>query len=222
MPQKQPIPEYYRNEFEGRLGTYYDTLFALTTLGFQKRMRDHVISCLPKNPLTILDMACGTGSETILIKKHFPNAHVTGIDLSKTMLKKAQDKAHRQAPGITFSKEDIEHTSFAGNTFDAITVCFALHEMPPENILGTLKEMERLLLPNGSLIILELARPRFFFLKKGFDLYCALNEPFYKQFETLSLTDELQKESLTVTTHHFFYNGLIQLIQAKKNTPCSH
>ncbi|MBC8831393.1 class I SAM-dependent methyltransferase, partial [Escherichia coli] len=41
---------------------------------------------------TLLDIGCGTGLELEAIYRRFPNASVTGIDLSKNMLEKLNEK----------------------------------------------------------------------------------------------------------------------------------
>lgn len=42
------------------------------------------------NPLRIIDIGCGTGTSTAVLKNRWPNAHITGIDNSTAMLEKAK------------------------------------------------------------------------------------------------------------------------------------
>jgi len=44
-----------------------------------------------KNCTRIIDIGCGSGMSTFCIKNRFPDAEVTGVDLSETMLEKAQE-----------------------------------------------------------------------------------------------------------------------------------
>lgn len=49
-----------------------------------------------------LDIGCGPGNSTNVLKKYFPVADITGIDSSEDMIKKAQTKY----PAIPFEKRD--------------------------------------------------------------------------------------------------------------------
>lgn len=42
------------------------------------------------NPLSILDIGCGPGNSTQVLKNFFPNAHIVGIDNSENMIERAR------------------------------------------------------------------------------------------------------------------------------------
>lgn len=44
----------------------------------------------------VLDFGCGTGTLTIMAKAHRPSINITGIDIDKTILKKASEKSGRK------------------------------------------------------------------------------------------------------------------------------
>ena len=54
------------------------------------------------NPQTILDIGCGPGNSTAVLKSIFPNALIKGIDTSQDMI----DKARRTYPDIDFNLGD--------------------------------------------------------------------------------------------------------------------
>lgn len=56
------------------------------------------------SPKSIVDLGCGPGNSTVLLKSRWPKAKVLGIDSSLDMLTTAQNKY----PRITFLKGDIE------------------------------------------------------------------------------------------------------------------
>jgi malonyl-CoA O-methyltransferase len=57
-------------------------------------------------PLSILDLGCGTGKNTKQLTSLFPNAKITAIDISSSMIKIAKEKhAH---PNITYTALSVE------------------------------------------------------------------------------------------------------------------
>ena len=59
--------------------------------------RNAVISLLGDEPLTVLDMCTGTGTNAIAIAGTRSNAKVIGIDISDAMLQKAAAKVEKEA-----------------------------------------------------------------------------------------------------------------------------
>jgi malonyl-CoA O-methyltransferase len=70
----------------------------------------------------ILDIGCGTGNYTSLLRERFPDSHITALDVSPEMLEVA---AQKLGDGIDFVAADGE-TSRTPQTFDLITsnACF--------------------------------------------------------------------------------------------------
>ena len=54
-------------------------------------------------PQLVIDLGCGPGNSTALLKQRWPNAAVTGLDSSANLL----DAARRDHPGIDFAEGDI-------------------------------------------------------------------------------------------------------------------
>ncbi|MCD8005737.1 MAG: methyltransferase domain-containing protein [Oscillospiraceae bacterium] len=59
------------------------------------------------NPKTVLDIGCGPGNSTAVLKSIFPNAQITGIDTSQDMI----DKAKKTYPDIDFRPGDARDIS---------------------------------------------------------------------------------------------------------------
>ena len=100
----------------------------------------------------ILDIACGTGEFERLILNEHPDQQMIGIDISEKMLQLAREKC-RQHPNVAFLKADASALPFPDQTFDLVISANSLHYFDKPG--ASLAEMRRVLLPTGSLVILD-------------------------------------------------------------------
>ncbi|MCK5476925.1 MAG: methyltransferase domain-containing protein [Candidatus Aenigmarchaeota archaeon] len=99
----------------------------------------------------ILEIGIGTGKNIDFYNRE---AIVTGIDFSKDMLNKAQEKLEKaQKKNITLKQMDVENLEFTDNSFDYVVTSFVFCSVP-KPIKG-LKEIKRVLKPTGKLIMIE-------------------------------------------------------------------
>ena len=118
----------------------------------------------------VLDVACGTADSTVaLAKAGVPR--VTGVDISEGMLKVGEKKIEELNLNsvISLKVEDCENLSFEDNTFDAAFIAFGIRNF--EDKKKGLKELHRVLKPNGLLLILELSVPQNKILLSLYKLY---------------------------------------------------
>lgn len=118
----------------------------------------------------VLDVACGTADSTIaLAKAGVPR--VVGVDISEGMLKVGEKKIEELNLNsvISLKVEDCENLSFNDNTFDAAFIAFGIRNF--EDKKKGLKELHRVLKPNGPLLILELSVPQNKILLSLYKLY---------------------------------------------------
>ena len=118
----------------------------------------------------VLDVACGTADSTIALAKAGVT-RVTGVDISEGMLKVGEKKIEelKLNSTITLKVEDCENLSFNDNTFDAAFIAFGIRNF--EDKKKGLKELHRVLKPNGLLLILELSVPQNKILLSLYKLY---------------------------------------------------
>ena len=148
----------------------YDFLNHTLSLGMDNIWRKIAIKKLSNNPVTILDIATGTGDFAISATK-YTNANITGIDISQGMLDIGIEKITKQ--GITdriqLQLADSENLPFKDNSYDAITAGFGVRNF--EDLNKGLSEMYRTLKPKGIVAILEPSEPTYFPLKQFYKLY---------------------------------------------------
>jgi ubiquinone/menaquinone biosynthesis C-methylase UbiE len=91
-------------------------------------------------PARILEIGCGTGSATRVLKARFPDARITGVDLSPEMVRIAQAKVQ----GVTFQPADASRLPFPEASFDLVA---------QNNVPVYFAEIDRVLAPGGRALI---------------------------------------------------------------------
>jgi ubiquinone/menaquinone biosynthesis C-methylase UbiE len=144
--------------FKTRDASSYDAVtnqFDLFTERLSRPLAARLIelACL-KPSEHVLDVGTGTGVVALPAAEHVGrNGKVIGIDLSEGMLARAQAKAERAGLGdqVEFRRMDAETLELEDQSFDAALSLFALFHFP--NPLSAIKEMFRVLRPNGRLVL---------------------------------------------------------------------
>ena len=118
----------------------------------------------------VLDVACGTADSTIALARAGISS-VTGVDISEEMLKVGETKVAAQNLDsvINLQVEDCENLSFDDDSFDAAFIAFGIRNF--EDKRNGLRELRRVLKPNGHLLILELSVPQNKILLSLYKLY---------------------------------------------------
>jgi len=150
----------------------YDFLNRFLSVGIDVSWRKKAINQLKDlKPQRVLDVATGTADVALLTHKMLKPENIVGIDISEGMLELGRKKiAEQQLQNkITLHLGDSEKIDFPDNSFDAITVAFGVRNF--ENLTLGLKEMLRVLKPNGKLVILEFSKPKQTAFKGIYQLY---------------------------------------------------
>ena len=138
----------------------YDTTGHVLSLGIDRLWRKKIRKIIARkhpSPLKILDLASGTGDLTIELSK-IPHSTIVGVDISEKMLDCAMQKVQKQKAGnIRFMLADALQIPFPENTFDVVTVAFGVRNY--EDFSVGIREIHRVLKPNGYYYIIELTRP---------------------------------------------------------------
>lgn len=149
----------------------YDFLNHFLSVGIDIIWRKKAVSLLkPQKPKLILDIATGTADFAIEALRINPDK-ITGVDISEGMLAVGREKLAKKglADKIELQYGDSENLPFEDNTFDAITVAFGVRNF--ENLAKGLAEMNRVLKPGGTAVVLEFSKPRMFPMKQLYHFY---------------------------------------------------
>jgi demethylmenaquinone methyltransferase / 2-methoxy-6-polyprenyl-1,4-benzoquinol methylase len=169
--QKKSAEEHARRvrDMFARISPRYDLLNHLLSGNIDKRWRRKLVEKL--RPLLspdaqILDVACGTGDLSIeLFEK--TGARVTGVDFCRPML----ERATRKQPRLSFIEGDALQLPFDDAVFDAVTIGFGLRNL--SSVEEGLRELRRVLKPNGWAAILEFSKPVVPGLRSLTNAYCS-------------------------------------------------
>jgi len=159
-------PNFVKGAFSKIADRYVLTnhiLSAGTDILWRKKVGRMVKAWEPEN---ILDVATGTGDLALEIQRRCPEAKMLGTDFCPEML------AHATTAGVRETEvADAMNLRFDDGEFDLVTAAFGLRNM--SNWADAVKEMSRVIAPNGHLLVLDfslpdglLAKPYEFYLNK--------------------------------------------------------
>ncbi|MGK7955920.1 MAG: class I SAM-dependent methyltransferase, partial [Crocosphaera sp.] len=157
-------PDYYSSgNFHGIEGGYltssaavtYDPITQYVLPPSETWVRQMAIKSIEVQPSRIVDLGCGTGSTTVLLKSTFPQAEVTGLDLSPYMLVMATRKGQQAEKHINWIQADAQDTGLPEASYDLVTASLLFHETPPTVSQQIFLEASRLLKPGGQMIVLD-------------------------------------------------------------------
>lgn len=150
----------------------YDFMNRAMTFGIDKCWRKKAVKMVGKyRPMTVLDVATGTGDLALQIFDSIHPQHITGIDLSAGMLEIGRKKiAERGLTNqITLEEGDCLKMRFPDCKFDAVTVAYGVRNF--EHLQQGYAEMYRVLAKGGVLCVIELSVPTNPIIKAFYNLY---------------------------------------------------
>lgn len=141
-----------------RLTALYDPVVRFTTgeRVFKKALTEQIPI---KTDQRILDLACGTGTLTIMLKRIAPSAEVVGVDGDANILRIAKAKIKEADADIRVERGMSFDLPFADGTFDHVVSSLFFHHLTREDKLKTLFEISRVLRPGGELHVADWGPP---------------------------------------------------------------
>jgi len=118
--------------------------------------RRAVLDNLPrKDYRRIFEMGVSSGFHTLALAEAFPQAQISGCDVSRAMLEHAQRQANERGLEWTLYLGRGEDTRLPAESFDLVSSFILLHELPAEVNVGFFAEAFRLLEPGGAVIMTD-------------------------------------------------------------------
>lgn len=135
----------------------YDTVVRLTTRerAFKSALlrQAHI-----ESGQRVLDLACGTGTLAIAIKRLCPGAEILGIDGDDEMLEIARKKARAAEAAIEFDQGFSFALPYPEGHFDRVTSSLFFHHLSWPDKVRTAAELHRVIRPGGELHVADWGR----------------------------------------------------------------
>jgi ubiquinone/menaquinone biosynthesis methyltransferase len=133
----------------------YDLITRVLSYGQDSRWKKRLIGLASvRRGERALDVACGTGDLTFLLRN--AGADVAGLDITLRMVQIARGKAGIGSP-CAFLVGDMGALPFGDQTFEIVTTGYGLRNVP--DLTQALGEIRRVLKPGGRLLSLDFNRP---------------------------------------------------------------
>src|SRR5262249_31548305 len=105
----------------------------------------------------VLDIGCGTGNLTLLVKHLHPKAEVVGLDPDPKALARARRKAEERGSAVRFDRGFADELPYAEASFDRGFSAFMLHHLALEVKERKFRDARRVLRSGGAFYALDFA-----------------------------------------------------------------
>lgn len=170
-------------------------------MDFSEVNRDFAqLACqLVKDKALVLDIGTGTARIPLIMAQLRPQWQIIGIDLAESMIKLGKQNVEKEGKSqqITLDLIDGKKTPYEDHTFDLVVSNSLVHHIPSP--LELLKEINRIVKPQGTVLIRDLFRPSSLeeiegIVKKANLSYTPRQEKLFKDSLQAALTLEEIKE----------------------------
>lgn len=108
----------------------------------------------------VLDLGCGTGTLTVMVKRARPEAEVVGLDGDVNVLKIARAKAAKAGVQILLHQGMAYEIPYGDGYFDRVLSSLVLHHLTAGDKKRTLADVFRVLRRGGELHVVDFGPPR--------------------------------------------------------------
>jgi len=107
--------------------------------------------------MKVLDLGCGTGTLTLMLKRAHPEAEVTGLDGDPQVLDIAREKS--RGTNIQWDEGLASSLPYPDSVFDRVVTSLVIHHLVTDDKRLAFKEIFRVLKPSGELFVLDFGAP---------------------------------------------------------------
>jgi len=148
----------------------YDRVNTILSFGIHHIWRDRTVALSgAKTGDRVLDCATGTGDLALEFKEEVGDeGYVLGTDFCAEMIEHAPTKAENNNLVVDFEVADAMDLPYEDNIFDISSIAFGIRNV--DDPVQALKEMARVVVPGGKVVVLEFGQPKGL-LKYPYELY---------------------------------------------------
>jgi ubiquinone/menaquinone biosynthesis C-methylase UbiE len=158
---------------------------------YHNLLKEHI----PTPPSTIVDLGCSVGMSTFALQETYPQAHITGVDLSPYFLSVANYRSteYNTTNKIDWRHAAAEHTGLPEDSTDLVSIFLMCHELPQTATRKIFQEAKRLLKSGGYLAIMDMNPASEVYSKMPPYILTLLKstEPYLDEYFTLDIKTEL-------------------------------
>ncbi len=192
------IAERTRRVYDRLSGVYPASTFFFHSKAHACVMRHSGI----ENGMQVLEIATGSGEMFRRLVRANPDGKTFGLDLSPNMAARTQRRARQEFPSAEAhcGAVDVRSMPFRKASFDAVVCCYLLELLGHEDIWLTLREISRVLRPNGrfSLVVIGQNAQTF---NRIYRVAGSMVPAFWGQQVEQSVPDLVDKAGLKIVTN---------------------
>jgi SAM-dependent methyltransferase len=103
----------------------------------------------------VLEIGCGTGNLSLLVKRTHPHLEVTGLDPDQKALARARRKARGAGLALKLDRGFADQLPYPDGSFDRVLSALMFHHLDPDARVASLREVLRVLRPEGTLHLMD-------------------------------------------------------------------
>jgi ubiquinone/menaquinone biosynthesis C-methylase UbiE len=112
-----------------------------------------------QNGHRVLDLGCGTGTLTIMLKQAVPGALVTGLDGDPEVLSIAKEKSEQAHADITWDNGLAYQLPYPDHSFDVVVSSLVIHHLTSKDKVRAFQDVHRVLRPSSWFHLVDFGRP---------------------------------------------------------------
>ncbi len=183
-------------------------IYDMFASGAERRYGKYKRALFSKSRGKTMLVAAGTGLD---FKSFPPGLAITAIDFSPKMLEKAREKAAAYNGKLDIVQADVQNLEFESGTFDTVVTSCTFCSVP-DPVKG-LKEIHRVLKPDGQLLMFEHVRASNFLLGTMMDIFAPIVKKFGPEWNRRT-GDNIRKAGFKITREFNVYLDMVKLFEA--------